>query len=276
VIILKGFGLMLSFRDKNAVVLGASARGGSGWETAKLLAEEGARLTVGARNKAGIDELTGLVGGLGVRCDASIEAEVEAMAEAAFAANGPIDLAIIAAGVPFAGLIDTIDVADVQKALDINYFGPFFFIKHMARRMRDGGAIVVITSISAWRPVPGYSSYACAKGAAEVLVEHAALEYAPRDIRVNAVRAGFIDSPMSAILRENETVNKAMLKEIPLGRPVTGRQIGAACLWLCHPDAAMTGDILAVDNGNHLLRNVQPDELPYEVMVANADASSKK
>ena len=267
---------MLPFQDKSAVVLGASARGGSGWETAKLLAEQGARVTVGARQLAGIQELASLIGGVGVRCDASIEAEVEAMAEAAFSAHGPIDVAIMAAGVPFVGMIDSIDPADVQRALDINYFGPFYFIKHMARRMRDGGAMVVITSIASSKPVPGYSSYGCAKAAAQVLVEHAALEYAPRDIRINAVQAGLIDTPMSKILLEHAVARKVLLKEIPLGRPVSARQIGAACLWLCHPDAAATGETLAIDNGNHLRRGVQPDELPYEVMAANADASSKK
>ncbi|MEJ7935399.1 SDR family oxidoreductase [Sphingobium sp. AN558] len=267
---------MLSFKDKNTVVLGASARGGTGWETAKLLAEEGARITVGARNMAGLQELADLTGALPVRCDAAIEAEVEAMAEAAFAAYGPIDIAIIAAGVPFVGMIDAIDPEEVRRAFDINYFGPFFFIKHMARRMRDGGAMVVITSTAASMPVPGYSSYGCAKAAAQVLVEHAALEYAPRNIRINAVEAGLIDTPMSAILLEHEVARKVLLKEIPLGRPVKARQVGAACLWLCHPDAAVTGDTLNVDNGNHLRRNVQPEELPYDVMAANADASSQK
>ncbi|WP_340268615.1 SDR family NAD(P)-dependent oxidoreductase [Sphingobium mellinum] len=267
---------MLPFQDKNIVVLGASAQGGTGWETAKLAAEQGARVTVGARSMAGIQELAGLIGGTGVRCDASIEAEVEAMAEAAFAANGPIDVAIMAAGVPFVGMIDAIDPKDVRQAFDINYFGPFFFIRHMARRMRDGGAMVVITSTAASMPVPGYSSYGSAKAAAQILVEHAALEYAARNIRINAVEAGLIDTPMSKILLDHEVARKVLLKEIPLGRPVTPRQVGAACLWLCHPDAAVTGDTLNVDNGNHLRRNVQPEELPYEVMAANADASSKK
>lgn len=267
---------MLPFQDKSAVVLGASARGGTGWETAKLVAEQGARVAVGARSIDGVRELAGLTGGLAVRCDASIEAEVAAMAEAAAAAHGPIDIAIMAAGVPFVGMIDAIDPEDVKRAFDINFFGPFYFIKHMARHMRDGGAMVVITSTAASMPVPGYSSYGSAKAAAQVLVEHAALEYAPRNIRINAVEAGLIDTPMSKILLEHEVARKVLLKEIPLGRPVTPRQVGAACLWLCHPDAAVTGDTLNVDNGNHLRRNVQPEELPYDVMAANADASSKK
>lgn len=264
---------MLPFQDKSAVVLGASARGGSGWETARLLAEQGARVTVGARRMDGVEELAGLIGGVGVRCDASIEAEVEAMAEAAVAAHGPIDVAIMAAGVPFVGMIDSIAPENVRQAFDINFFGPFFFVKHMARRMRDGGAMVVITSTSSTMPVPGYSSYGCAKAAAGVLVEHAALEYAPRGIRINAVQAGLIKSPMTAVLQANDEAWKALLKEVPLGRPVMPRQIGAACLWLCSPDAAVTGDTLTVDNGNHLRRNVQPEELPYSVMAANAEAA---
>src|SRR5439155_20555666 len=133
---------MLPFQDKSAVVLGASARGGSGWEAARLLAEQGARVTVGARRIEGVQELAGLIGGVGVRCDASIEEEVEAMAEAAVAAHGPIDVAIIASGVPFVGMIDSIPVEDVREAFDINFFGPFFFLKHMGRRMRNGGAMV--------------------------------------------------------------------------------------------------------------------------------------
>lgn len=265
---------MLAFKDKSAVVLGASARGGSGWETAKLLAEQGARVTVGARRLEGVQELAGTIGGLAVRCDASIEEEVEAMAEAAVAAHGPIDVAIITAGVPFAGMIDDVDPNDVRRIFEFNFFGPMFFVRHMARRMhKSGGGIVVVTSISAEKPVPGYSSYACAKDAARVLVEHAALEYGPRNIRVNAVQAGLIDTGMTAVLKANDEVWRLMLKEIPLGRSVDARQIGAACAWLCHPDAAITGDTLRVDNGNHLRRNIQPEELPYEVMAANADAS---
>lgn len=219
---------------------------------------------------AGVQELAYLIGGQAVRCDASIEADVEAMAKAAVAAHGPIDIAIMTAGVPFVGTIDAIAPETMRQAIDINFFGPFHFVKHMARHMRDGGAIVVITSTTTTQPLIGYSSYGCAKGAAGVLVKYAALEYASRGIRVNAVQPGIIETPMTAVLQANPEAWKAVLKEIPLGRAVKAHEIADACLWLCSPNAAVTGATLTVDNGNHLLRQVQPDELPYEVMAENA------
>jgi NAD(P)-dependent dehydrogenase (short-subunit alcohol dehydrogenase family) len=262
--------VMPLFKNKSAVVLGASARGNCGWEIATQLADQGARVTVGARRIAGVQELAGLINGLAVRCDASVEAEVEAMAEAAVAAHGPIDVAIMAAGVPFVGTIDAIPPETIRQAIDINFFGPFHFVKHMARRMRDGGAMVVITSTTTSQPLVGYSSYGCAKGATGVLIKYAALEYAPRGIRVNAVQPGIIETPMTSVLQANDAAWKAVLKEIPLGRAVKAGEVASACLWLCSPHAAVTGATLTVDNGNHLLRQVKPEELPYAVMAENA------
>jgi NAD(P)-dependent dehydrogenase (short-subunit alcohol dehydrogenase family) len=261
---------MESFRNKSAVVLGASAPGNCGWEAATQLSDKGARVTVGARRMAGIQELSGLIGGVGVRCDASIEEEVEAMAKAAANAHGPIDVAIMAAGVPFVGTIDAMSSEAMRQAIAINFLGPFYFVKHMARHMRDGGAMVVITSTTTTQPLIGYSAYGCAKGAAGILAKYAALEYAPRGIRVNVVQPGIIETPMTAVLQANADAWKAVLKEIPLGRAVQAGEVADACLWLCSPYAAVTGATLTVDNGNHLLRQVQPDELPYEVMAENA------
>jgi glucose 1-dehydrogenase len=136
--------------------------------------------------------------------------------------------------------------------------------------MRDGGSMVVITSNSASMALPGYSSYGCAKGAASVLFKYAALEYAPRGIRVNVVEPGLIETPMTAVLQADDAAWNTVLKEIPLGRAVTASEFADACLWLSSPNAAVTGATIVVDNGNHLLRQVQPDELPYSVMEENA------
>jgi NAD(P)-dependent dehydrogenase (short-subunit alcohol dehydrogenase family) len=250
--------------------MGASAPGNCGWEIAKQLAEQGARVTVAARRTEGLRELAGLIDGLAVPCDITVEEDVKALAEAAVAAHGPVDVAITAAGVPFVGTIDTIAPELMRQAFDINFFGPHYFVKHMTRRMHDGGAVVVITSTSASMAIPGYSSYGCAKGAANVLVKYAALEYAPRGIRVNAVEPGVIETPMTAVLQADTSAWNTVLKEIPLGRAVKATEIADACLWLTNPHAAVTGAVIVVDNGNHLLRQVQPHELPYSVMEKNA------
>ena len=261
---------MRPFAGKSAVVLGASARGNCGWEIAKQLADQGARVTVAARRMDGLQELADIIDGLAVRCDTSVEEDVEALAEAAVAAHGAIDVAITTAGVPFVGTIDAIAPELMRAAFDINFYGPYHFIKHMTRKMNNGGALVVVTTTSTSMAIPGYGAYGAAKGAAAVLVKYAALEYAPRDIRVNIVQPGVIETPMTAVLRANPEAWDTVLKEIPLGRAVQASQVADACLWLSHPNAAITGETLTVDNGNHLLRQVQPHELPYDVMEENA------
>lgn len=247
------------------MVLGASQRGGSGWATATLASQRGARVVVGARRLDSVQELAREIGGLAVKCDASVEAEVQAMAEAAAAPEGVIDIAILAAGMPVIGTIDQLDGETWRTAIENNFFSALNFIRHMARRMGAGGSIVIVSSIAAIRQMPGYGAYACAKGAAEILMRYAALEYAHRGIRVNAVSGGLIESPMTAGLRATPEVWKVFLKEIPLGKPVQPSEIGEACLWLSSPAAAVTGITVIVDNGYHLLRPPQPSEISADI-----------
>ena len=255
----------MDLRGKTVVVLGASQRGGSGWATATLASERGAHVVVGARRFEGVQELASEINGLAVRCDASLEADVEALAEAAAAPAGVIDIAILAAGMPVIGTIDELDGTAWRSAIENNFFSAVHFIREMASRMKAGGSIVILSSIAAIRQMPGYDSYACAKGASEVLVRYAALEYAQRGIRINAVSGGLIESPMTAGLRALPEVWNVFMKEIPLGKLVQPREIGEACLWLSSPSAAVTGISLIVDNGYHLLRPPQPSEIPAVV-----------
>ena len=231
----------VDLKGKTVVVLGASQRGGSGWATATLASERGARVVVGARRFEGVRELASEIDGLAVQCDASVEADVETMAEAAAAFSGVIDVAILAAGMPVVGTIDELDGMAWRSAIENNFFSAVHFIRQMARRMTAGGSIVILSSIAAIRQAPGYGAYACAKGASEVLVRYAALEYAQRGIRVNAVSGGLIETPMTAGLRAIPEIWDVFLKEVPLGKPVQPGEIGEACLWLSLPTSAVTG-----------------------------------
>lgn len=255
---------MSYFRGKTVVVLGASSEDGSGWETAKLFAAQGANVVVGARSMAGVEKLAKQINGFAVQCDVADEAQVEAMAKAAVERYGGIDVAVLAAGVPFVGTIDSTDSDVLKQATAINFFGPFYFVRYMAREMNNQGSIVIITSASSHRVVPGYPAYGSAKGAANTLVKYAAMEYAPRGIRVNAVVAGVIESPLVAPLKADEKLWQVIMKEIPLKKGVQPLQIGQTCVWLSTPEAALTGNLIDVDNGNHLTRPPQPEEMPTE------------
>jgi NAD(P)-dependent dehydrogenase (short-subunit alcohol dehydrogenase family) len=251
----------MDLAGKTVVVLGASARGGTGWATAELARSRGGELVVAARSFDGVSALADGVQGLAVRCDARVEADVAALADAAAARRGRIDIAVLAAGEPIAGSIDAAEDAVWQAAWSANFMAAVYFIRHMARRTDDGGAISLVTTLAAGKTTAGNAPYASAKAACDALIRHAAIEYAPRGIRVNGVAAGHIDSPMSAAVKAMPEMWALFMREVPLHRPVAPAEIGAACLWLASPEAAVTGAILPVDNGSHLLRLPQAEEM---------------
>ncbi len=242
----------MDLTGKTVVVLGASARGGTGWATAELARQRGAEVVVAARSFEQVQVLADSLSGLAVRCDARIEAEVAALAEAAAARFGGIDIAVLAAGEPIPCSIDGADDAIWQAPWSANIMAAVYIIRHMARHKREGSAISIVTTLAVGKATGGNAPYASAKAAGDALIRHAAIEYAPRDIRVNGVAAGHIDSPMSAAVKAMPEMWALFMREVPLHRPVAPAEIGAACLWLASPDAAVTGAILPVDNGSHL------------------------
>jgi NAD(P)-dependent dehydrogenase (short-subunit alcohol dehydrogenase family) len=253
------------FKGKAAVVLGASAEGGSGWAIAKRLAAEGARVAVASRNLPELQRLASIIGGIAIRCDAGEPEDLKHLADKTKDTLGPIDIAIDAAGWPMPGNIADITVEKARQAIAVNFFGPLFFTQQCSRVMRDGGAITIISSLASTHICPGQIAYACAKAAANQMVRYAAIEFGPRKIRVNAVIPALIESKMSAPFRALPGVMEAVLKEVPLGRGATPEDMAAACLWLSSEECFATGVLFPVDGGNHLRRSSFPDEFPPNV-----------
>jgi NAD(P)-dependent dehydrogenase (short-subunit alcohol dehydrogenase family) len=251
----------MDLRGKTVVVLGASARDGTGWATAVLARKRGAEVVVAARKIDGVRALADEIGGVAVRCDARVETEVAALAEGAAARFGGIDIAVLAAGEPIPGSIDAAEDDVWQRAWSANFMAAVYFIRHIARHTNQGGAISLVTTLAVGKATAGNAPYASAKAAGDALIRHAAIEYAPRGIRVNGVAAGHIDSPMSAAVKAMPEMWELFMREVPLHRPVAPAEVGAACLWLASPEAAVTGAVLPVDNGSHLLRLPQAEEL---------------
>lgn len=253
---------MSAFENKVAVIVGASSEGGVGWAAAQRLARLGARVVVAARRTEPLQRLAEQTGGTALPCDITDEQSVITLAKTVDERFGHADLLINAAGRPVPGGIATVDTAGLHESTAVEFHGTWFLLKHLPPVMVDGGAIVVISSLSAVRIVPGFVAYAAAKAAANVIVQYAAVELAPRRIRVNAVVPGLIDTPMNAPFRDNAEVMRVLLKEVPLGRMASADEIAAAAQWLCDPDCFATGTLLSVDGGNHLRRAPFPDELP--------------
>jgi len=254
-------GFSVNLKEKVAVVLGASAEGGTGWAIAEALAAQGAKVVVGARSLEPLKRLAGRISGTAVACDAGNEAQVAALAKAALDTYGRLDIAVNSAGLPVMTLVADTAQSHLDDAVRVNFFGNVYFVKHMAAAIGKNGSIVLISSMSTTHPVFPHYAYACAKSASDCLVRYAALEYGSRGIRINSILPGAIKSEMAREAFAIPGFEAAYEREIPLGRVGHPEDFANAVLWLAGP-AYVTGLNLQVNGGNQLTRFPYLRELP--------------
>jgi len=245
---------MSRFEEKVAIVLGASDRASMGGAIARRLADEGAKVIVSARSLDRCQELANEIGGLAVRCDITAEDQVAALGQTAIDTFGRLDIAINCVGEAVMGYIAETDEDTLRHSTDLHFIGPFFFIKQMAARMKHGGSIVTLSSITASLTFPNHAAYMGAKAGTDHIVRVAATEYGPQGIKVNSVSPGFTESPMTKDFLAIPGVRDAFEEEIPLGRLNTVDDVSATALWLCSDEAYLTGQNLHPSGGNTLRR----------------------
>jgi NAD(P)-dependent dehydrogenase (short-subunit alcohol dehydrogenase family) len=246
-----------SFKDKVALVTGAGS--GMGLATARAFAEAGAAVTLADANEDAVRSAAdGLVRAghkaIAVRCDVTDDAEVAAMVERTVAEFGRLDAAFNNAGVqsPAANLPD-VSLEEFERVIGINLRGVWSCMRHELRRMREqgSGAIVNCSSIGGLVGIPGRATYHASKYGVIGLTQSAALEWAAKGIRVNAVCPGTIDTPMvSDMLAKEPGAMKEILRDVPIGRLGRPEEIADAVLWLCSDRASfVVGHALVVDGG---------------------------
>lgn len=240
------------FEGKSAVVTGGAS--GIGLAIVRRLTREGGRAVVADVNRAALDAVVAELGDLvaPVVADVRVEAQVAAMTQAAIDRFGGLDLAFNCAGLGIFGEITELAEDDWNTVIDICLKGAFLCVKHEARAMtgRGGGAIVNIASLNSHVPMVGGTAYACAKAGVEMLSRNAALELAPRRIRVNTVSPGLTDTPLTAGIRSEAAYEQAFMQRIPMARWGTPDEMAAAALFLASDDAGyISGSNLFVDGG---------------------------
>jgi NAD(P)-dependent dehydrogenase (short-subunit alcohol dehydrogenase family) len=245
------------FTDQVALVTGAGS--GMGLSTAQAFAEAGAAVVLADINEAALRAATdGLTAvghrALGVTCDVSDEDQVAAMVERAVATFGRLDMAFNNAGIqapPSDAADEPADVFDRVNA--INLRGVWACMKHELRQMRaqGSGAIVNCSSLGGLVGLPSRAAYHASKHGVIGLTKSAALEYAPRGIRINAICPGTIETPMvAAMIAKGELNVPEAVANQPIGRLGRAEEIAAAVLWLCSPGASFVlGVALPVDGG---------------------------
>lgn len=240
-----------------AIVTGAAA--GIGRATALAFAARGIRVVV-----ADIDEQSGQqvvvdakqAGGeaLFVRCDVTSDADVQALVAATVEAYGRLDFAFNNAGIEVeqAKLADG-DELVFDRIMDVNVKGVWRCMKHQIPVMlsQGGGAIVNTASVAGLGAAPKMSIYSASKHAVIGLTKSAAVEYAKKGIRVNALCPAVIDTDMFRRAAESDPRKAEYAAAMhPVGRLGTAEEIAAAVLYLCSPDAGFTtGVALPVDGG---------------------------
>ena len=239
---------------KIALVTGGSR--GIGAAIARRLAADGFHVIVNYNGSAGkaealCEEIHSKGGSAeSLQADVSKKEEVEAMFSSILQVHSHLDVLVNNAGITRDDLLLRMSEADFEQVLNTNLKGAFLCLQAAVRPMmkQRSGRIVNVTSVAGLYGNPGQMNYSASKAGVVGMTLTAAKELGPRNITVNAVAPGFIETDMTAVLPEK--VKEASVSQIPLGKFGSPEQVASAVAFLASSDAAyITGQVLHVDGG---------------------------
>ena len=236
-----------------AIVTGSSR--GIGKTIALELARRGADVVISDVDEAGAQSTSAEVSALGnrsmaIRCDVSKKEEVEALVHQTVEELGKLDIFVNNAGITRDTLTIRMTEQQWNQVVDINLSGTFFGCQAAAKVMIKArtGRIVNIASVVGLIGNVGQANYSASKAGVVALTRTLAKELAPRNINVNAIAPGFIETEMTRQLPEK--AREAFLKNIPLSRAGTPEDVAKLACFLCSDDSDyITGQCIAVDGG---------------------------
>lgn len=242
----------VTVEGKTAVVIGGTS--GIGRGIARGFAADGADVVATSRTGSKVEDAAEELASLGaetleVTCDVTDRASIEALIDATEDAFGGIDILVNSGGaVARKGVLEVSD-EDWHDVLAVQLDGVYRAIQLFGRRM-DGGSIINIASLSAIMAIPDLAAYSAAKGGLDALTRAAAKELAP-EIRVNAVRPGFIITPQTGDAYGPGSHRRTRIEERShLGRMGTPDEIAGAAIYLASDAAGYTtGEVITVDGG---------------------------
>jgi 3-oxoacyl-[acyl-carrier protein] reductase len=241
---------MFDLSGKTALVTGAS--GGIGAAIATALHAQGATVTLSGTRREALDALAATLGERVhvATADLSDRASVETLVPAAEAAMGSLDILVNNAGLTRDGLFLRMKDDDWDKVIAVNLTAGFILSRAALRGMmkRRHGRIIGITSIVGVTGNPGQGNYAASKAGMIGMSKSLAAEVASRNITVNCIAPGFIETAMTSEL--NDKQKEGILGSVPMGRLGSAHEIAATAVYLASTEAAyVTGQTLHVNGG---------------------------
>ena len=244
---------MKRYEGKKVVIIGGTS--GMGLATAKMLLDGGASVLVTGRSKEGLDSAQKELGNevIVVASDARSLTDLDALASRVRAQFDTLDLLFVNAGFSIPTPLDNVTEPIYDEMFNLNSKGPFFAVQKFAPMINRGGSVVLTSSVANVKGLPGQSTYGAAKAALRSFARTLAAELAPREIRVNAITPGPIDTPiLNKVFPDKNVVAQVREKTIgmiPMKRFGTSEEIAKAALFLAFDATFTTGAELPVDGG---------------------------
>lgn len=246
---------MNNLKDKVAVITGGNS--GIGFATAKELKEQGATVIITGRRKEAIDKASLELGVTGIVSDQSKIADIQDLALKVKTDFGKVDILFINAGIAGLGTIEETSEELFDNIMNVNFKGAYFTLSKFIPILKDNASVVFLSSNTASMPGPGASVYAASKTALNSVMKSAALELAPRKIRVNSVSPGPTQTEvMNKVGLDFETVKTIMdvvVDKVPLKQMGRAEDVAKMVSHLSSENAGfITGADFIMDGGMSL------------------------
>lgn len=243
--------------NKVALVTGSSS--GIGQGIAKRFAEEGAKIIIDyIGHPEGADQTLAMVKQAGsdavtVQADVTQMGDLKKLVDTAYEKFGGLDILVNNAGMEKEAPFVEVQEADYDKVLAVNLKGPFFLTQYFVQRLEaanKAGRIINISSVHEDMAFPGFSTYCISKGGMRMFMRDLAVELGPKNITVNNIAPGAIETPINKKLMANKGEMKALLNNIPLNRLGTPEDVAELAAFLASERAGyITGSTYVIDGG---------------------------
>ena len=247
---------MKKFENKIAVITGGNS--GMGYGTAKVLKDLGATVIITGRRKEAIEQAANVLGVHAILSDQGKLEEIDSLVNEVSENFGKVDILFINAGISGTSSIEMETPENFDRMMNINLKGVYFTLSKFIPHLNDGASVVILSSVLASTVSSGLAAYSASKAAVNSVMKTAAIELAPRKIRVNAISPGAIDTELFSKMGMDEKTLAGMTDYLisltPIGRIGKPEEIGQLVAFLSSDEASfITGSDHIIDGGSTLL-----------------------